>query len=102
MLVYGGVLQNNTITGEMLQLDLDYYEWSRVSYNQIFEPLAQAKACSVITSKRTDQNELTRKSDAVLNGIYMFGGKNAKGELPNKMRYMKPTLSDNKVISVEW
>ena len=41
-------------------------------------------------------------SDAVLDGIYMFGGKNAKGELPNKLRYLKPTLSDNKVIHVEW
>lgn len=41
-------------------------------------------------------------SDAVLDGIYMFGGRNAKGEMSNKLRYLKPTLSDNKVIHVEW
>jgi len=39
MLVYGGVLQNNDITGEMLNLDLDYYEWSVINYKSTFDPL---------------------------------------------------------------
>lgn len=103
MLVYGGVLQNNSLTGEMLQLDLDYYEWTRIQYKQFFEPLAQTKACTVHANKKSGiPNEFTRKSDEVLDGIYLFGGKNAKGELPNKLRYLRPTLSDNKVIHVEW
>ena len=37
-----------------------------------------------------------------MDGIYYFGGKNAKGELQNKVRYLKPTISDGKVIAVEW
>lgn len=41
-------------------------------------------------------------SDTVLDGIYYFGGKNSKGELQNKIRYLKPTISDGKVITVEW
>jgi hypothetical protein len=41
-------------------------------------------------------------SDAVLDGIYMFGGKNKNGDMPNKMRYLSPTLSDGKIIHVEW
>ena len=65
MLVYGGVLQDNTITGQMLNLDLDYYEWSTVQYKQIFEPLAQAKVCTVVIQKRSGQNELVRMSDEV-------------------------------------
>ena len=69
----------------------------------MFEPLAQAKACTVSSYKKSgNPNELLRVSDQVLDGIYLFGGKNAKGELPSKMRYLKPTLSDNKVIHVEW
>ena len=30
MVVYGGCMQNNSITGDMIALDLQYYEWSRV------------------------------------------------------------------------
>ena len=29
-------------------------------------------------------------SDAILEGIYFFGGKNAAGELQNKLKYLKP------------
>ena len=32
----------------------------------------------------------------------MFGGRNAKGELQNKLRYLKPILSEGKVISVDF
>ena len=41
-------------------------------------------------------------SDAVLEGIYYFGGKNQKGELQNKLRYLKTNVMDGKVVSAEW
>lgn len=40
MLVYGGVLQTGAFTGEMLNLDLDFFTWSRIQYKQNYEPLA--------------------------------------------------------------
>lgn len=54
-------------------------------------------------SKRMSMgNEVTRLSDAVLDGIYFFGGKNSKGELLTKLKYLKPHCIDGKVMSVEW
>lgn len=47
-------------------------------------------------------SEMTRLSDAVLDGIYFFGGKNQKGELQTKLKYLKPHSIDGKVMSVEW
>lgn len=47
-------------------------------------------------------SEMTRLSDAVLDGIYFFGGKNQKGELQTKLKYLKPHCIDGKVMSVEW
>ena len=41
-------------------------------------------------------------SDAILDGIYMFGGKNGKGELQNKLRYLKPVTAENKVIGIDY
>jgi hypothetical protein len=41
-------------------------------------------------------------SDAVFDGIYFFGGVNSKGELLNKLKYLKPLLSEDKVLSVDW
>lgn len=41
-------------------------------------------------------------SDAIFDGIYFFGGKNAAGEVQNKLRYLKPQVADNKILSVEW
>ena len=45
---------------------------------------------------------MTRLSDAVLDGIYFFGGKNQKNELQTKLKYLKPHCIDGKVMSVEW
>ena len=41
MIVYGGVLQTGACTGEMLNLDLEYFTWSRIHYKQNYEPLTQ-------------------------------------------------------------
>jgi len=48
------------------------------------------------------ESGLTRMSDTILDGIYYFGGKNNKGELLTKLRFLKPTMSDEKVTGVEW
>ena len=41
-------------------------------------------------------------SDTILDGIYYFGGKNSKGDLLTRLKYLKPTMSDEKVTGVEW
>ena len=41
-------------------------------------------------------------SDAILDGIYLFGGKNSAGELQNKLKFIKPQMSEGKVVGVEW
>ncbi|MGB1967835.1 MAG: hypothetical protein ACPHOJ_05875 [Litorivicinaceae bacterium] len=109
MLVYGGCLQNNSITGDMLALDLQYFEWSRVNLKGTLkiDPVMQGQCCAVQQSKSTSriydsQEELKRKSDQVLEGIYFFGGKNSKGELQNKMHYLKCKLIDDRISSAEW
>lgn len=48
------------------------------------------------------EQQLTRMSDMVMEGIYYFGGKNQKGELVSKLKYLKPTVVDGKVVSAEW
>jgi hypothetical protein len=42
------------------------------------------------------------QSDTVMNGIYLFGGINAKGELSSTLKYLKPIMTDNKVTAAEW
>ena len=63
-------------------------------------------ACSTVLCNRKPGmgpgGEITRMSDAVFDGIYYFGGINAKGELRNNLKYLKPQLSEGKVMSCEW
>lgn len=47
-------------------------------------------------------NDQTRKSDLIQEGIYFFGGKNQKGNLINKLRYMKPEVVEKRVIHSEF
>mgnify|MGYP003952101265 CR=1 FL=1 len=42
------------------------------------------------------------KSDAILDGVYFFGGKTEDGALQNKLRLYKPNTIDNKVIHGEF
>ena len=83
MIVYGGQFENSQVSNEMLNLDLQYNDWSRLYFKGMqIEPFYQAKCVSVINKKkRTDttgtlEQQLTRMSDAILEGIYYFGGKN--------------------------
>ena len=52
MLVLGGCLQNNTITSDMLCLDIQYFEWSRLNLKgpTRIEPFIQGQCCAVQTS----------------------------------------------------
>jgi len=45
---------------------------------------------------------LIRLSDQVLDGLYFFGGMTGKGELPTRLKYLKPHCIEGKVMSVEW
>merc|ERR1712224_328846 len=96
--------------GEMLNLDLQFHDWNLLyPKGQQCEPFYQGQCASVITSKKSNQMTagslevaLTRMTDTILDGIYYFGGKNAKGELINRLRYLKTSMSDEKVTGVEW
>jgi hypothetical protein len=39
MIVYGGTYQNGTMTSELLNFDLEYNDWSRITVKQNIEPL---------------------------------------------------------------
>ena len=88
----------------MLNFDLDLNDWIRVHYKQNIEPFVQGACCSVnlYHKKRQSGSEVTRLSDTVFEGIYFFGGKTAKGDLLSKLRYLKPTCNEGKVVQVEW
>lgn len=76
----------------MLSLDIQLFEWNRINIKGSLkmEPFTQANCCSVqLNTKKSDKNnnhtssqeELKRASDQILEGLYFFGGKNAKGQL---------------------
>eukprot|EP00356_Strombidium_inclinatum_P015495 CAMPEP_0170490632 /NCGR_PEP_ID=MMETSP0208-20121228/8772_1 /TAXON_ID=197538 /ORGANISM="Strombidium inclinatum, Strain S3" /LENGTH=119 /DNA_ID=CAMNT_0010766073 /DNA_START=1639 /DNA_END=1998 /DNA_ORIENTATION=- len=61
--------------------------------------------CSVQTYKKQSLpmgSQLTRLTDTIMDGIYFFGGVNIKGELSGKLKYLKPTCSESKVMSIEF
>lgn len=86
----------------MIVLQLDYLEWMKISLKQGMAPFIQGAVCSVQANKSRQDSDLSRKSDSIQDGIYFFGGKNAKGELQNKLRYFKPVVIDNKVVHGEF
>ena len=106
MIVFGGQYQNGSVTNDIINLDLEYNDWSRVTIKQNVEPFMQSSCCTVQLIKKGHaagkEGDVARMSDAILDGIYFFGGKNAKGELLNKLRYLKPITSESKVMTVEW
>jgi len=99
MIVYGGQFENGSFSGELLNFDLEYYDWSYISFKQHVEPFSNGACASVASVK---SKSLTRLSDTVLDGIYYFGGKNAKGELPTKLKYLKPACQQGKLVGAEW
>lgn len=110
MIVYGGQLENGSLPTEMLTLDLQFHDWNYLyPKTQQQDLFYQAKCASVIGTKakamtqgQKDQ-QVTRMSDAIMDGVYYFGGKNAKGELlSTRLRFLKCTLSEDKVTAVEW
>lgn len=102
MIVFGGVFQNGSITNDMINFDLEYNDWSRMIIKNNLDPVTQQEACTVQLAKKKDIHDISRMSDAILEGIYYFGGKNAKGELQNKLKLLKPQMSEGKISTVEW
>lgn len=64
----------------------------------------QQACCAVQIHKKKNDNgqDISRMSDAILEGIYYFGGRNTAGELQNKLKYLKPIMSEGKIMSVDW
>jgi len=61
----------------------------------------QAACCTVLSNRKPGPQptgEITRMSDAVFDGIYFFGGVNHKGELLNRLKYLKPLMSEEKIL----
>lgn len=69
---------------------------------QGLDPFYQSKCVSVHLRRRNDATPQSRISDTVMDGIYFFGGRDGKGELINKLRFLKPTTIDNKVVAIDW
>lgn len=69
MIVYGGQFENGSFSGELLNFDLEYYDWSYISFKQHVEPFSNGACASVASVK---SKSLTRLSDTVLDGIYYF------------------------------
>mmetsp|Transcript_42735 Transcript_42735/g.65635 ORF Transcript_42735/g.65635 Transcript_42735/m.65635 type:complete len:236 (+) Transcript_42735:1805-2512(+) len=105
MIVFGGQFENGQITNEMLSFDMEYHDWNRIYFKQSQEGFVQGACCSVVLQRKQPVlvgSELTRLSDTVQDGIYYFGGKNAKGEILSKLKYLKPIVADHKVVAAEW
>jgi hypothetical protein len=86
----------------MLNFDLEYNDWTRMTTKQQVEPLMQLTSCAVMSMKKKGDQENTRVIDTIIDGIYFFGGKNNSGQLQNKLRYVKPIMNESKIMSVEW
>ena len=101
MIVYGGQMQSKAFSNEILIYDLEYNEWHKVNYKKQVEPIIQAQCCTVRKNVNgTKSNALLQQpanhhafGECVKEGIYMFGGKNEKGHLCNKMRLLKVTIN---------
>jgi hypothetical protein len=81
MLVYGGQFENGALNNDLLNLDLQYNDWTRMSFKQQnYEPLIQQTCCAVKLNQRNgtsmEDHHLNRISDTIFDGIYYFGGKN--------------------------
>lgn len=102
MITFGGQYQNGTLSNEILIFDLEYNDWSRLIPKSNHEPQMQVACCQVQQMVRKQStlggSEITRMGDAILEGIYYFGGVNQKGELQNKLKYLKPICSESKVM----
>ena len=47
MIVFGGQYQNGSVTNDIINLDLEYNDWSRVTIKQNVEPFMQSSCCTV-------------------------------------------------------
>ena len=59
----------------MLNFDLEYNDWTRINFKTQVEPIMQLTACTVASQKKRFEIESTRVADAIVDGIYFFGGR---------------------------
>jgi hypothetical protein len=84
----------------MIVLHLDNNEWGRIGVKNGIPPFCQGQSCMVNPkleeSGQPGQRKL--KSDAVLDGLYIFGGKDKDGEPQNKLRLFRGNCIDGKLV----
>ena len=56
MIVYGGQFENGAFTNELLNFDLEYYDWSYLTFKQHVEPFANGATASVMSVKAKNQS----------------------------------------------
>ena len=78
MVIYGGQTESGAFYNEMIVCHLEYLEWMKIQLKAGMAPFIQGACCSVtsVKSKVAAENDLGRKSDSIMDGIYFFGGKN--------------------------
>jgi hypothetical protein len=59
MIVYGGQFENGGFTNELLNFDLEYYDWSYLTFKQNVEPFSNG-ACASVMSVKAKQQSMTR------------------------------------------
>jgi len=52
LLVYGGQFENNTVSNEMLNFDLEFNDWGKLHYRQSQEGIIKGACCSVLITKK--------------------------------------------------
>jgi len=107
MIVYGGQTENGMVSQDMIVFHMDTSEWVKIQLKngpQTMLPVIQGGACAVIPPRNLNQKDQfkQRKSDAIQDGVYYFGGKQGDGKLVNKLRYFKPVTVDRKVVQGEF
>jgi hypothetical protein len=56
MVVYGGFLDNGSVTDELLTFNLEEYEWRKITPKYPIEGFAQGQCATVIPPKKANQN----------------------------------------------
>ena len=69
MIVYGGQFENGSFSSELLNFDLEYYDWSYISFKQNVEPFSNGACASVASVK---SKSLTRLVSIHFLFIYQF------------------------------
>ena len=72
MLIYGGQFENGSYSNELLNFDLEYYDWGYVNFKQNVEPFSQGACASVMSVKTKQQQSLTRLVSLIILFLLTF------------------------------